>query len=398
MRSEELLSATGRPTNLRGNRTMKNPTILLAGAAAIAVATPAAARDGRAYIGIDGGVVLQDQVILEAQPYRGSLNEARANTGTGWEGDVVVGYDFGRFRLEAEGAYKNQNYDTLYFNGPNTVGAIPGVRYQPDSKQKTYSAMVNALIDIGKDDGLQAYFGGGAGVARVDMNLRVPGGGTFIDDDATTFAFQGIAGLRFPVTDNIDLGLKYRYFRIPDAEINGFNNNELESRLESHSILASILVNFGGRSQPEPVAAPPPPAPAYTPQPPPPPVQAPPPPPQATCNTGPYIVFFDFDRSDISPEAANILNSAASAYANCGSARVMLAGHTDRAGSTQYNQGLAQRRNNAVQNYLASRGVPGGSITAQAFGESQPRVPTADGVREAQNRRVEVTYGPGSGM
>jgi outer membrane protein OmpA-like peptidoglycan-associated protein len=109
-------------------------------------------------------------------------------------------------------------------------------------------------------------------------------------------------------------------------------------------------------------------------------------------------VFFDFDKSDITSEAAGILNSAVTAYANCGTASVMLAGHTDRAGSNKYNEGLAERRNDAVRTYLAGRGVPGTRITGQAFGETQPRVPTADGVREAQNRRVEVTYGPGSGM
>jgi len=118
----------------------------------------------------------------------------------------------------------------------------------------------------------------------------------------------------------------------------------------------------------------------------------------AACNTGPYIVFFDFDKSNITAEAARILDSAASAYANCGTANVMLAGHTDRAGSPKYNLGLAQRRADAVRAYLTGRGIPDGRLTTQAFGESAPRVPTADGVREAQNRRVEVTYGPGSGM
>ena len=76
----------------------------------------------------------------------------------------------------------------------------------------------------------------------------------------------------------------------------------------------------------------------------------------------------------------------------------MLAGHADRSGSSQYNVGLSQRRNDAVRSYMTGRGIPDAQITGQAFGESQPRVPTANGVREAQNRRVEVTYGPGSGM
>ena len=75
----------------------------------------------------------------------------------------------------------------------------------------------------------------------------------------------------------------------------------------------------------------------------------------------------------------------------------MLAGHTDRSGSTTYNMGLAERRNASVRGYLSSRGIPDTRITSEAFGESRPRVETADGVREPQNRRVEIMYGPGSG-
>ena len=109
-------------------------------------------------------------------------------------------------------------------------------------------------------------------------------------------------------------------------------------------------------------------------------------------------MFFDWDESTITPEAATVLNSAITAYGDCGTAAIMLAGHTDRSGSTQYNMGLAERRNASVRDYLTGRGIPGARISSEAFGESMPRVPTADGVRELQNRRVEITYGPGSGM
>ncbi len=109
-------------------------------------------------------------------------------------------------------------------------------------------------------------------------------------------------------------------------------------------------------------------------------------------------MFFDWDQSEITTEAATVLNSAVTAYSDCGSANIMLAGHTDRSGSVTYNVGLAERRNASVQSYLTGRGIPGARISTEAFGESMPRVATADGVRELQNRRVEVTYGPGSGM
>ena len=115
------------------------------------------------------------------------------------------------------------------------------------------------------------------------------------------------------------------------------------------------------------------------------------------CNKGPYIVFFDWDKSDVTPEAASILDNAVQAYGNCGTVGIMLAGYTDSSGSPRYNLGLSARRDAAVQGYLTGHGIAAGTISSQSFGETNQRVPTADGVRELQNRRVEITYGPGSG-
>ena len=67
-----------------------------------------------------------------------------------------------------------------------------------------------------------------------------------------------------------------------------------------------------------------------------------------------------------------------------------MAGHADRSGSAQYNQRLSQRRADAVAAELVARGVPRNIIMVSAYGESRPLVPTADGVREPQNRRVEI--------
>ena len=164
--------------------------------------------------------------------------------------------------------------------------------------------------------------------------------------------------------------------------------------LKDNAFYGSLSFRFGGAEAPPP----PPPAPVAAPPAPPPPAPPPPPPPVVKCNSGPFIVFFDWDKADITPEAAGVLDNAVTAYANCGSAAIMLAGHADRSGTATYNVGLSERRNQAVQGYLVNQGVAGSRITAQAFGEANPRVPTADGVREPQNRRVEITYGPGSGF
>jgi outer membrane protein OmpA-like peptidoglycan-associated protein len=102
------------------------------------------------------------------------------------------------------------------------------------------------------------------------------------------------------------------------------------------------------------------------------------------------MVFFDWDRSDLSAQAQQTLQQVASAYKQRGSARVVATGHADRSGPDDYNMALSLRRANAVKNSLVSNGVPASVISVVGKGESQPLVQTADGVREPQNRRVEI--------
>lgn len=115
------------------------------------------------------------------------------------------------------------------------------------------------------------------------------------------------------------------------------------------------------------------------------------------CVTGPWMVFFNPDSDAITPQGVAILDNAASAYRACGQVQVMISGHTDRKGEAAYNVGLSQRMANNVRSYLAGRAIPDGVMTTEAFGESRPLVETQDGVSEAQNRRVEIYFGPGSG-
>ena len=122
----------------------------------------------------------------------------------------------------------------------------------------------------------------------------------------------------------------------------------------------------------------------------------PPPPPIPACVDGPFVVFFDWDRDEIPPQAHAVIDNAVSAYQICRQAQVALAGHADHSGSDQYNVDLSQRRASNVRSFLAGRGIPDGVMTTDAFGECRPQVDTADGVREPLNRRVEITFGPGS--
>ena len=122
-------------------------------------------------------------------------------------------------------------------------------------------------------------------------------------------------------------------------------------------------------------------------------VQAPPPPPvaQQVCDDIPGIVFFDFDSSTVPSSAMSTLDTVVSNAEACNWNSIGVQGHTDRSGSDAYNQGLSERRAEAVAAILAGRGIARSNMTITAVGESEPRVPTDDGVREAQNRRVEIT-------
>ncbi len=392
------------------------------------LATPALARNGAWYVGGDFGAMIVEDIgfdfgLTPTVPAAGGNSQIHLNHDYGFDGAMFVGYDLGAFRIEAEVAYKRARVDDIETSIalPGQLPVAPGTNITPridqagGGRSTALSFMINGMLDFGDDDGISGFVGGGVGMARVDYNnvRAFSNQAAAIDDSDTRFAWQVIAGVRQAVSDNVDITLRYRFFNADNIRTVDFRGFESESRFRSHSLLGGITFNFGAPPPPVPI----PPCPdgwsrdangvCIAPPAPPPPVEykdcpngarilatenCPAPPP-----IGPFIVFFDWDRDEITPAAAAILDNAAAAYAQTGSASVTLAGHADRSGSDAYNVGLSQRRANNVRSYLAGRGVPDGSITTEAFGESRPLVDTADGVREPQNRRVEITYGPGSG-
>jgi hypothetical protein len=118
-----------------------------------------------------------------------------------------------------------------------------------------------------------------------------------------------------------------------------------------------------------------------------------PPPPPAMVQAPSFMVFFDWDRSNLSAQAMGTIQQAAAAYNSNSGARVTAIGHTDTSGPDDYNMALSLRRANTVKSALVQAGVPAGSIDTVGKGEQGLLVPTADGVREPQNRRVEILSG-----
>lgn len=103
------------------------------------------------------------------------------------------------------------------------------------------------------------------------------------------------------------------------------------------------------------------------------------------------IVFFEFDDATPPAEATQTVDYVANNVAVCNWQGFTVAGHTDRAGSDAYNDALSRRRAEAVASLMQSRGIAPGAIQVGSYGETIPRVQTEDGVRNPQNRRVEIT-------
>lgn len=105
-----------------------------------------------------------------------------------------------------------------------------------------------------------------------------------------------------------------------------------------------------------------------------------------------YIVFFEWDKAAITAEAMQIIQTVAADLQGVASYEVVLHGHADRSGDAAYNLKLSKARAEAVKAELVRLGIPADSIRYYAFGETDNRVPTSDGVRNRANRRVEIFF------
>ncbi len=107
---------------------------------------------------------------------------------------------------------------------------------------------------------------------------------------------------------------------------------------------------------------------------------------------GPYIVYFDFDSFDLTASGEAVIAKAAKEGMAAGAKGVIVTGHTDTAGASEYNEGLSRARAATVGNQLMIEGIARSMVKRSASGETAPAVNTDDGAKEARNRRVTVTF------
>jgi outer membrane protein OmpA-like peptidoglycan-associated protein len=302
----------------------------------------------------------------------------------GLVGLASVGYGFGNgFRVELEGDYRQNPIRTI---------TTPGVPTIAGGNTKTYGPMINALYDFdltqyGLPPYVVPYLGLGIGYQWTTFDNvtigttpgHVPSLTNSINSTTSKFAYQAILGAAFPVTGTgLAITTEFRFLGVaPDETFKGsgsFNGAPLATKIKigSQFNYAGLLgVRYAFQ------AAPPPPPPA--------PVQAPAPAPARS-----YLVFFDWDRADLTDRAKQIIAEAAQNSTRVQYTRIQVNGYTDTSGTPAYNQRLSVRRAQSVAAELVRDGVPRNVISIQGFGETHLLVPTGPGVREPQNRRVEI--------
>ncbi len=327
------------------------------------------------------------------------------NANTGFAGLVSVGWGFGNgFRAEIEGNYRNNDINSLT---NMTIG--PGGGAQGGSRQQSFGAMVNVLYDFnGVSTWVVPYLGAGVGWLGFDEKFHAfnpngftatsssgataafgPGGVNISGQDTTgTFAYQAIVGAAFPLTAVPGLAITTEYRFLGTSNDRSYNATATATATTAtgtttasapatvkfgpsynHAILIGLRYNFGVAPPP------PPPAPAAVP---------------APAPTRSYLVFFDWDKYNLTDRARQIIAEAAANSTKVQYTRIEVNGYADTSGTPKYNLGLSIRRANAVKAELIKDGVPAGAITAKGFGDTVLLVPTGPGVREPQNRRVEI--------
>jgi outer membrane protein OmpA-like peptidoglycan-associated protein len=293
-------------------------------------------------------------------------NNLNVQFDVGGMGVLGGGYDFGNgFRTEFQFNYRYNGISSASGPRGNTVSFRNNNNGGSEQKYGPMPTLYYDFYTLSPD--YVPYVGVGVGYQVVKEKLNV--GGFSTDTTRGAFGTQAIFGVAFPIASvqGLSVTTDYRFLAVVGDRT--YNRVTLGNSY-NHAITIGVRYAFGS-------PPPPPPAPA--------PIATPAPAPARS-----YLVFFDWDKADLTDRARQIVADAAANSTKVQYTRLEVNGYTDTSGSPKYNQGLSVKRAQAVAAELVKDGVPAGAIAIQGFGETHLLVATAANVREPQNRRVEI--------
>jgi opacity protein-like surface antigen len=311
---------------------------------------------------------------------------------SGFNAGARGGYEWGPWRFEEEFSYRNVALSAFH----PIIGGRAGVGSFNDYGH-SIAVMNNVIYDFNFGWPITPHIGAGIGAVNVSENVTFYGGVPRRSIISTTgfgstsgsawaFGYQAIVGARYEINPVISVDVDYRYLATAGftltrncpftiAPFRGCDGQPLalNSGYNTNNFLASLTIKFGA---PAPVV--------------PPPLPPPPPPPVHQV----YLVFFDWDKYNITPEPMRILDAAVVHWKAGSAVQIQVTGYTDLSGPAGYNQRLSERRANAVAVVLERLGIPRNEMVVAGRGMNDPRVPTAVGVREPRRDRVPLSSNP----
>ena len=355
---------------------MNTKVTLLAGAALLAFCLPAEAQQLRGtYAAIEAGANwIGDERFFQDSIFTTSTfvyDEYRGDFDRGWALFGSIGYAFeNRIRVELELGYRDNEFKQLYGSSSSELPSDGGL--------SEFSIMANLLYDIPLGKRWSVSLGGGVGMDRANLEVDY----LDFDESEWRFAYQGIAGINYALGERTQLFLNYRFLHVDAPEFTWFeagtpaitHRTIFLSDVNKQSVSLGLRFAFNGPDAP----------------PPPPPVTPPPPPPPPPPMPDQFVVFFGFNKSNISGEAMQVITDAATTAKEKGSASIVIIGHTDSSGSDAHNEALSLRRATAVKGALVNLGIAEDKISPTGKGETELLVQTGDGVKEPQNRRATI--------
>ncbi|HEX3972062.1 MAG TPA: OmpA family protein, partial [Stellaceae bacterium] len=291
-------------------------------------------------------------------------------------GGAALGLRLTPFRLEVEGLWMRSA----------TSGNANGI----SGHLTNVPAMANVYFDIDTGGKLEPYIGFGLGASFVSLKGRTASAGR-IDSSTHVLAFQPIVGVNYNMTDQIAVGLQYRYFKTVDPWISTASGQRVSFSNSAHVVLATLTYHFFAAqtqaaeaspavASPNPIREPVPAlglalAPAAV-------------APAARPAPHTYLVFFDFDSAKLTAAGRRAADEVVIAYRQDPTSNIAVRGYTDLVGTDAYNLALSKRRAMTVYAYFVAHGIKAADMGVDWFGKANPRVQTPK--REQQNRRVEI--------